>query len=159
MTTVPILITGLFASNLSVIHLHADDLTQEETVIDPAQGGNNIGWTLGHVADFRRVTLEYAGIAVPWPKERYARFVNGSAPLTDPAEAADLATLIADIDASQALLVDWLANASEEQLAFKREGARRDLAGQIGWYAWHEAYHVGQLELLRHAVGRHEKLI
>lgn len=159
MTTVPSMITGWFASNLSVIHMHVDDLTQEETVLNPAQGGNNIAWTLGHIAHFRQVTLENAGIAVPWPAERYARFGNGSAPLDDPAEAAHLPTLLADIDSSQALLADWLANASEEQLAFKRDGARRDLGGQIGWYGWHEAYHVGQLETLRHSVGRHEKLI
>lgn len=159
MTTLPSFIASLLAYNLNVIHMHVDDLTQDESLANPAQGGNNMNWILGHIADYRRIMLEYVGLAAPWSAECYARFARGSEPLTDPAEATDLATVVADLEAAQTLFGEWAANVSDEALAFQKEGARRDVGGQMGWYAWHESYHIGQLEQLRHAAGRHEALI
>src|SRR4029079_18079830 len=117
--------------------MHVDDLMLEETIAQPPQGGNNLNWVLGHIADYRRIMLEYVGIAVPWPVDRYARYARGSEPLTEIAEATDLATVIADLEMAQVLLNDWAVSVSEDALAFQKEGARRDVGGQIGWFAWH----------------------
>lgn len=159
MTTLPGFIASLLASNLNVVHMHVDDLIQEESLVVPPQGGNTLNWVLGHVAHFRGVMLAYVGLTAPWPQERYAHLGFGSEPITDAASAIDLATVVRDLDAAQEMLAEWAADVSDEALAFKKEGARRDVGGQMGWWAWHEAYHIGQLEQLRHVAGRHEALI
>lgn len=141
-----------------VIHMHVDDLSLAETLAQP-NGGNCMNWVLGHIAAHREQMLGWAGLEAPWEAGKYARFDRGSAPLSDASEAVALAEVLADLDATQALLVEWLKQVDEATLQTTIEGKRRNLGGQLGFYVWHEGYHVGQLELLRHVAGRHESII
>ena len=141
-----------------VIHQHVDDLTLADTLANPA-GGNNMNWVLGHLAVHREHMMGWLGIDLPWAAGAYVRYDRGSERLEDAAEAVDLAQVLGDLDKSQVLLAERLLQTDEDSLNARIEGLRRDLGGQLGFYLWHEAYHVGQLELLRHAAGRHESLI
>lgn len=151
-------LADVLARQNAVIHRYVDDLTQEETLAQPA-GGNNMNWVLGHLAAFREHMLSWIGVALPWEAGKYARFDRGSAPLTDSADAADLALVLADLDRSAEMLVSWLRQADETALAAPVEGTQRNLGDQLGFYIWHDGYHVGQLEVLRHVAGRHESLV
>ncbi len=141
-----------------IIHQHVDDLTFTDTLADPA-GGNTMNWVLGHMAAHREHMLRLLEIAFPWEAGAYNRYDRGSERLEDAADAVDLAQVLGDLDKSQALLAEWFLQADDVALSASIEGLRRDLGGQLAFLLWHETYHIGQLELLRHAAGRHESLI
>jgi uncharacterized damage-inducible protein DinB len=142
----------------SVMHMHVDDLSQEETLALPP-GGNSMNWVLGHIAAHREHMLRWIGLAIPWEEGRYTRFDQGSAPLLDSGEGVSLAQVVSDLDRSQEILVAWFKQVDESALERVLEGKRRNLGSLLGFYVWHEGYHVGQLELLRHVAGRHESII
>jgi len=148
----------LVERNTSVIHLHVDDLSQEETLVQPP-GGNNMNWVLGHLVAHREHIFTWIGADLPWEAGKYLRFDRDSTPLLDPAEGVSLEKVLRDLDTSKQLLVAWLNQVDEVTLGNVLEGKRRNLGGMIDFYLWHEAYHVGQFELLRHVAGRHESLI
>lgn len=150
------LIASMLAWNTEMIHAHADDITLEESLIDPPDGGNNMNWTIGHCVKYRGLMLERAGYEIPWPTDKYDRFKRHSEALTDHSEAASMEEMLADLDRSQETLMKWLETATDEVLAQPTPGNMRDLGGMIGRLAWHEGYHIGQLELLRNMAGKHE---
>jgi uncharacterized damage-inducible protein DinB len=150
------LIANMLAWNTGMIHDHADDISQEESLIDPPDGGNNMNWTIGHIVKYRGLMLERAGYEIPWPTDKYDRFKRHSAALTDPNEAASMQEMLADLDRSQEILEKWLESATDEVLEQDTAGNIRSLGGMIGRLAWHEGYHIGQLEILRNMAGKHE---
>jgi len=142
----------------TLIHMHVDDLSLADTLVQPS-GGNNMNWTLGHIAAHREKMLAVAGIDLPWAPNAYARYDRGSEPLVDEIDAVDLAQVVGDLDKSSELLVDWLKSADDAALATPLEGDRRDRGSRLGFLIWHETMHIGHLEPERHLAGYHNSII
>lgn len=98
-------------------------------------------------------------LPAPWAEDAYDRYKRGSQPMLDGAKAIALEQILADFGRSQEAMQVWFAAATEETLASIPEGTQRTLALQLNFLVWHEAYHAGQVELLRHVAGKHESLI
>ena len=68
--------TDYLAENLALqnnlIHMHVDDLTFADTLAQTS-GGNNMNWTLGHIAAYREKMLAVVGVDSPWASNAYAR--------------------------------------------------------------------------------------
>jgi hypothetical protein len=134
--------------------LVGDFTAQDWLVRDSA--GHDPRWIVGHLATYRRRVLAMAGLpAEPEPWE--AAYVRGSSPADLPAEL-DLAPVLAAFHGAQALLEARWEALTPEQLAApfgrKMPNGSETVGGAIQFMAWHEAYHLGQLGLLRRMAGR-----
>ena len=118
--------------------------------------GHDPRWLVGHLAATRLNLLKLTGEAPPavtWAEP----FGRGRSAADRPADL-DLGVVVAAFQASQAQLDARLEALTAEDLAkpFGRvlPNGTDTLGGAIQFYAFHEAYHIGQLGFLRCLTGK-----
>jgi hypothetical protein len=135
-------------------NLTADFASADWQVEDGAS--HNPRWIVGHLAASRRNVLKLVGLPQP-AADWEPLFGRGSAATGLPAEL-DMVAILADVQASQALLAGrWDALTAEALAApFPRRlpNGSELVGGALQFLAWHEAYHLGQLGLLRRLAGK-----
>jgi uncharacterized damage-inducible protein DinB len=143
----------------TVVRLNVEGLTQEESLIQPAGGGNCLNWVLGHLLWVYDEMLPLLGQVPAMGKKALARYARGSAPLQDPAEALDLGDLLAAWDEATQRVDAGLAGLTAAALD---RPAPRNPSGNpnetirslLSTVFFHQAYHAGQTGLLRRTAGR-----
>ena len=118
--------------------------------------GHDPRWLVGHLSATRQSLLKLVGLAQPtvaWAEP----FGRGKSAADLPADL-DLGPVIAAFQASQPLLdARWEALTAEDLAKpFGRvlPNGTDTLGGALQFYAFHEAYHIGQLGFLRCLTGR-----
>jgi uncharacterized damage-inducible protein DinB len=153
----------LFTLTARSAALNAEGLAHEDTLVSPA-GGNCFNWALGHIVVARRGIFRLLSLEHPLRDDdpAWKPYDRGSARLA-PEAALPLADLLRTLERTQRLLLAALAKLDEARLEaplppFVPEPARPMLGDTLGSalfaLAWHEAYHAGQLGLLRRASGK-----
>jgi hypothetical protein len=123
-------------------------------VADPV--GHDPRWIVGHLAVTRRRLLAMVGresAAEPWE----AYFGRGTAPAGVPADLDPRALLQALHDAHRVLAGRWDAVTPDllaRPLGRTLPDGSDTVGGALGFLAWHESYHLGQLGLLRRLAGK-----
>lgn len=147
--------------NQWVIDRQVEGLTHDDTLIQPPFRGNCLNWVLGHIVVHRGLMVKALGGEDPVSEALRRRYGNDSEPVLGAA------------DAQQSLeqLLDEMKRLREgiEQRLEGRTAAELDavidvergttLGSRLGFLVWHEAYHVGQTELLRQLAGKDDKII
>lgn len=135
------------------IQVSCRDVTQTESLFQPLYEGNCLNWVLGHILAYRGDLLELLGADPLWEEAHVAAYRRGAPPITADAEHVHkLETMIEELDRTQEILLEKLNEISEEQLA---EPVGDETFGiLIAGYQSHEAYHVGQLAVLRRIAGK-----
>lgn len=142
----------LFDYNLRVVELNLEGVTFEESLVQPQGGGNCANWVLGHIVANRNPIMELIGENPVWSEEKAAIYRRGSLPLTDPAIAISLESMLSDLRASQEKLRRKLPQMTSEELE-KPQGDGTTYE-RLTFLQFHEAYHAGQLGLLRRWLGK-----
>ncbi len=146
-----------FAHNVfkqNVAGFEADD-----SLRTPEPGGNNLNWIGGHVVSARISALRLLGVEPMWSDEEMARYARGSDPVLTPEEAMPWDRILRDLDRTQELLLSRLETVTPETLAAALPADANpfqlDSVGEMLFtFTFHEAYHVGQLGLLRRVLGK-----
>ena len=150
----------LFGINYDVLKKNLDGVTHEESLIQPAGGGNCLNWVLGHIVATRDYAIQLLNQAPVWDQEIAGAYQRGSEPLRDGSNAQSFEKIVADLENSQSRLVAGLSKVSEPDL--NAPAADQSAAETVGEtlfvLQFHEAYHVGQTGLLRRIAG-HEGAI
>jgi len=133
-------------------------LTNEQALKQPSPGGNCLNWVAGHIVQARGATLAVLGQELPFPAEKYERYVLGSASNTDAAETMPLSEMLADFAATEDGLAAGLAGLTAERLAEKApfspgNNEKETVGSLVAGLVFHEGYHIGQLGLLRRLAG------
>ena len=135
------------------------NLTKDLTPLDwQAQDavGHDPRWVVGHIATYRRKVLGMVGLPQA-PAGWEDAFVRGKSSADLPPDL-DMAVVTAAFHACQPLLeARWEALTPEALAApFGRTlpNGLDTVGGAIQFMAWHEAYHLGQLGLLRRLAGK-----
>jgi hypothetical protein len=153
----PELLAGGFEANMRVITRLTQGLSQADSLLVPSFGGNCMNWVLGHVTSTRNHVLALLDQEPVWDEETATRYRTGADPITgECAGAVPLERMLADLADSTARIASALRARTADDMAANRQEAA---IGQslLGLY-WHEAYHIGQLELFRRLAGRTEKV-
>ncbi len=137
----------MFTRSHGVIKREAAEVTHDESLRRPPNGGNCLNWVVGHIVVARANVLALLGEPPSWDWQGVRRYMPGSAPITDGGEALRFERLLADLDRSQEQLAAALGRLSPERLAAARDG--KTLGAELASYHAHEAHHAGQIELLR----------
>ncbi len=138
----------------------AEGLTHADSLLQPPFRGNCFNWILGHMLVGRNNTLKHLGREPYCDEETVALYKFDSEPITDGEKARPLADLLAGMSATADIIVAELEKASDDfmdEIIDEERGQTRRQA--IDFLAWHESYHVGQLELLRQLAGIDDKVI
>ena len=142
----------LFEVDHDVLKKTLDGLSHGDSLVQPQAAGNCLNWVLGHIVATRSQILTMLGEEPLWSKDQSAPYDRGSAPITDAVQARPLEELAAALDRSQERLRAGLARVSAETLASPAgDGTFGDT---LAFFHFHEAYHAGQVALLRRMAGK-----
>lgn len=131
----------LFSSNERIFKITFQGITQEESLKE-MYNCNSANWILGHLVYIRNTILSHLGlppVADESMKEIYARGVVNP----DLSKAVDLEKLKSMYEQSQPAIMEGVAKVNDETLL-----------EQITFLGFHEAYHLGQIGLLRKMLGK-----
>lgn len=127
-----------------------DGFTHEESLRGPDGGGNCANWILGHIMSSRNHLLGLLGAEPVLPANRLAVYQRGSKGL-DGQELPFDTLLQAFVDA-QGRIEAALLGMSEDRFAELVQAEKPPENPAL--LQFHEAYHIGQLGLLRRIMGK-----
>jgi len=134
-------------------------LTDADALHQPDPGGNCLNWVAGHIVGSRAGTLAVLGQELTFPADKYDRYQRGSEPVTNEQEGTvPLSEIVADFASTQDSLQVGLAALTDEKLAaeapFSPGNDENETVGSLmAGLVFHEAYHIGQLGVLRRMAG------
>jgi len=133
-----------FQLNHRVTHQNIDSITHEESLVFGLKGGSCINRVFGHMVATREKALEILGAEKVCPTEMYDNYKRGSAEIT-PETAKNFGEIISLFNKSQHALEAVLSSFQFNDV---------EVTKRIEFLAFHEAYHVGQLGIMRRFVGK-----
>ena len=142
-----------------VFRINLEGITHEESLVQPRPAGNCLNFVVGHLVNVHNGVLAMLGQEPAIDDARIARYARGSRPLTDPAEATDLETLKSAWETASDRIDAGLAALTPEFLDQRAASSPTNNPNEtnrtlIGTVLFHQAYHLGQLGLLRRIVGK-----
>ena len=141
-----------------VFDLNTEGLTHEESLAGP-ESGNCLNWVAGHlVATLDRLLGGLGGEPV-WSPEETEAYARGAEPLTDPEKAIDFERIRTDLGTATERALELIGGLSDDELAAPApfsptSNADETVGSLLAVLAFHQAYHTGQVGLLRRAAGR-----
>jgi uncharacterized damage-inducible protein DinB len=146
------LISKLFELNYGALFRNLEGITHAESLIPPIPAGNCINWVLGHIVASRNRALALVGVEPIWPRDLAQRYSGRDDADWTPETAVDLKAIAADLARSQQALMHALDNMTGRALAARHDG--KSLGELLGFFQFHEAYHTGQIGILRRVIGK-----
>ena len=142
-----------------VVGLNAEGISHEESLVQPRPGGNCFNWVLGHLVAIYGEALPLLGQQPVRPREELSHYQRGAAPITNAAEAIRIEDLDKWWKESCARFDAGLAALPEERLAERAPFSPGDdpnetVGSLIATVVFHQAYHSGQLGVLRRIAGK-----
>ena len=142
-----------------VVQINVDGVTQAESLVQPQPAGNCLNWVVGHLVAIYHNVLPLLGQQPVLDATVLKRYDRGSAPLRNGADALDISELMKAWDECCMRVDAGLASLSDETLA---EPALRSptnnpdetIGSLLSTVCWHQAYHSGQLGVIRRIVGK-----
>ena len=155
------LISGLeavalvYKLNNGLVTRGLEELSEDDFWAKPGDRANPIGWILGHITESRATVLGELGepMGLPWGERRFSR---GGA-LVARSAYPERAVLEEAWRATGGRMRGAFAGLTPERLDAvpKKQGLPgvTNVATLIGFFAFHESYHVGQLGYARRLLG------
>jgi len=142
-----------------IVELNTRDISHEESLIAPQQGGSCLNQVLGHVTRTRNMALRSMGQKPLYPMEEFDSYDDRTGVPFSRERALPFGELRSRYQALQELLVKAIGGMSPEALAApphrKMTGAPDETVGsQLATFVFHESYHVGQTGVLRRIAGK-----
>jgi hypothetical protein len=131
----------LFTSNERVFRLNFEGLTHDESLKE-INNCNSVNWILGHIVFIRNTLLRELGLP-PIANESMKDVYNRGVIKPDLTKAVMLETLKKMYEDSQPFIIQGLDKVKDEALM-----------EQLTFMGFHEAYHLGQIGLLRKMLGK-----
>ncbi|HVU14824.1 MAG TPA: DinB family protein [Phototrophicaceae bacterium] len=152
---------GLFERSYSYVKQQTAGITHEESLIQPPFHSNCINWVMGHILASRCGLMVALGIEPIWPEEKRVIYQRGSEPITDANQdtAVKFEDMLRDYDQSQEQIVACLKTKSAADFEGPSDRPNLTLGERMAYGAWHEGYHVGNIDILRQMVGKNDNII
>jgi len=154
-TTSPVVapIAMIFSFNEPFVYQALNGLTHDELWRAPSDRNNSMLWVAGHVVQTRGMLLSFLGEPVDtgWGKlfDRGAALADRTQyPSRDEIERM-MRTLSPRLNAKLAMLADDALN----RPATMQVPGTKTVADELAFFAFHDAYHIGQLAYIRKSLG------
>lgn len=136
----------LFGFNETTMKLNISEITQLESLRYPVNGGNCINWILGHIILSRDLILEITGNKKLSTDAIQKKYRKGSVIFIEIENAEEISDLLNRFNESQEILMKTLLKKD-----FRDDKETNENLTGLGF---HEAYHLGQIGILRRMTGR-----
>lgn len=144
----------------AVVRMNTAGITHQESLVQPQAEGNCLNFVVGHLMSVYDQALPLVGQEPVLGKEKLARYLRGSAPLRDPAEALPFDELLAAWDTASERFEAGLGTLTPE--AMERPMPGPDSKGELtetvrsllSIILFHQTYHAGQTGMLRRIIGK-----
>ena len=143
----PQFLQDIYKDSYTLIKTQVEGLNEAESLVQPPGGGNCINWILGHLIVARCNFLTMLDASSVWEMERCRRYIPGSAPVTSADDTLSIEIMRSDLDRTQNDLLSALVQATVESLQII--SGEKTKCEHLLIYNIHEAFHGGQLEILR----------
>ncbi|HEX4020233.1 MAG TPA: DinB family protein [Acidobacteriaceae bacterium] len=143
----------------AVVKRNVDELTEEESLIQPQPGGNCLNWVVGHLLYVYDQTLPMLGQTPVLGVDTLKRYGRGTAQIENAAEALNFALLMAAWDEATQRMEAGVESLSPEVLDqpapwSPTNNSEETVRSLLSTILFHQAYHVGQTGLLRRIAGK-----
>ena len=141
-----------------VVNANLKDVADDRYFHAPDPAGNCLNWVLGHLVSARNGCLAMLGQDPVIAPEALDRYQRGSAPVTGPEGAVPPAELLDAFNRAQDPLLAGLSALTDETLAAPAPFSPNDdpnetVGSLLAGLLFHEAYHGGQLGVIRRTLG------
>ena len=126
-----------------------EGISDVEALKQPGGGGNCINWLVGHVIVSRDTYFMQLGRDPVLPESMRNRYVRGSQPVSTGDDIYQLSELLQYFKKSNETFQDFFESISKKGITLSNEQIQ-DLGGII----FHDAYHVGQVAIVRRTLGK-----
>jgi uncharacterized damage-inducible protein DinB len=139
-----------------VVNKNCEGISHRESLVQPQPDAHSFNWVLGHIIKIRNEVLESLGKVPVYSKNKFDVYTPKG---FDAEKAMNVAELHDSFNALQTVLKETIQSLSEETLR-KRASLTPDkdsgdtIGSILGTVLWHEAYHAGQLGIIRRVVGK-----
>jgi len=151
-------LSSLFKVNFMALRANLDSVNHQESLVKLHSGGNHLNWVLGHILISRAPILEMLA------KDKVISDIQG-APYKRGVQPGDndilmpLDELKKRLVQSQKRILDGLKEISDDQLRefdpdHEIPWRQKPMGDQLIFLHFHEAYHIGQVGLLRRIIGK-----
>lgn len=142
----------------AVARMNAQGVTQAESLVQPQPAGNCFNWVMGHLVTVYNNSLPLVGQQPVTDRAELAVYERGGPPLTDAARALEIDRLLALWDEASARFQAGLGTLTPERLdspaPFSPSGDPDEtVRSLVATILFHQAYHSGQLGILRRVTG------
>jgi hypothetical protein len=141
------LLKTLYEDSYAHVKQQIEGIKHQESIYQPPFGGNCVNWILGHIIVARCNFMMMLEIPSIWDMAQCRLYIPGSIPITGENDAILFETLCVDFDNTQEQLLMALDQVLKEKL--QETSGEKTIGEHLAFYNSHEAYHAGQLELLR----------
>lgn len=142
----------MYARNVLFIQQLTEGLNHADSLAQPPVPGNCMNWVMGHIVAYRNRISEMLSQPAVLDPAIAVRYFRESKPVTgDEPGLAQFEHLLAAVGTSQAQLTEGLPKLSADAAMQSRSYGPMTMS-TAEWFLFllrHEAYHVGNLELLR----------
>ena len=145
----------LFDFDHRAVGLNTAGVTHVESLVPAHPGGNPMNWVLGHILANRSWILTLLDAKPLW-SEADGKIYDEKGVWPDVSgQARAWESMLADFETTQDRIRAALGKVTPEHLAAKHApDAKRPRGMHLHFLQFHEAYHVGQLGLLRRVLGK-----
>jgi hypothetical protein len=142
-----------------VVHINVAGVTQQESLINPKPEGNCLNWVVGHLVCIYNKVMPLLGQKALPEADRLKRYDRGSAPVRNASEAMELSELLSIWDEASQRVDDGLSSLTPEMLDARASFSptndpNETVRSLVSTILFHQAYHSGQLGVLRRIAGK-----
>lgn len=142
----------------AVVRMNLEGITHQDSLVQPQPNGNSLNWVLGHLLWVYNDALRLLGQQPVMDSAALERYKRGSDPL-DPTHAIDLQELTAAwnqaVERVDAGLAELTADVLDRPAPSSPSGNPNEtVRSLVSTVMFHQAYHSGQLGLLRRIAGK-----
>jgi len=152
-------IAGLYQVVSQLIEKSLVDLQEEHLHARPNKQTNSIHWIFGHLIDARYEVARFLGATA---EHSFGKMFCMGEEVTDPADYPSLEELQESFKKISSVLDERFKSVTEAEFGAEVEnafpGQAKTVAGCVTFLSFHEAYHVGQIALVRKFFG-YENLV
>lgn len=141
-------ITGLFQMQTAFFNNAIDGITTEDSTKRMNENINHIAWLTGHIVSCRYMLCGMLGVQVSEP---YPELFGNLKTIQEDVTYPSLTELVNVLPEITEQLISKLNSMSEED--FRKDAFGGKLIDIVLFFTYHEAYHIGQIGILRKALG------
>ena len=139
-----------------VMNKNCDGITHEDSLLEPQGGAHCMNWVVGHIVKTRNEVLRMLGKEPLYPKNNFAAYTPDDFTQQKAVPFEELKRCFREL---QKPMEDGISSLTSERMqrpaSVSPTGNPDETVGSLlGAILWHEAYHAGQVGIMRRGIGK-----